>query len=77
MSPVVIRTLKSKRCGQDGGEECIQNFVKAILKFYLQTEERDRRVTLGWTKGVVLGDCLEQVLKLCPVAGFGTNCVKP
>jgi len=40
-----------------GGEECIQNFVKAILKFYVQTEERDRRVTLRWTKGIVLGVC--------------------
>jgi len=57
MSSIVIRTVKSKRCVQDGGEECIQNFVKSILTFYVQTEERDRRVTLRWTKGVVLGGC--------------------
>jgi len=57
MSSIVIRTVKSKRCGQDGGDKCIQNFVKAILKFYVHTEERDRRVTLRWMKGVVSGDC--------------------
>jgi len=57
MSSVVIRTVKSERCGQDGGEECTQNFMKAILKFYVQTEDRDMRITLRWTKDVVLGDC--------------------
>jgi hypothetical protein len=57
MSSIVIRTVKSKKCGQDGGDECIQNFVKAILKFYVETQERDRRVTLRWTLGVMLGGC--------------------
>jgi len=77
MSAIVIRTVKSLEVWPRWERGTHTEFCESYSEVLCANWRKRQEGNLKMDQRCCVGSLMEQVLKLCPMAGFGTNCVKP